>query len=60
MNSRVDFIGAVDKIYAELYGGESTKPVDDITLAYIADDKSFGLSWIIDIDNEKYIVDTEG
>lgn len=60
LNSRVDFIGAVDKIYAELYGGESTKPVDDITLAYIADDKSFGLSWIIDIDNEKYIVDTEG
>lgn len=60
LHSRVDFIGAVDKIYAELYSGESTKPVDDITLAYIAGGKSFGLSWIIDIDNERYIVATEG
>lgn len=60
LNSRVDFIGAVDKIYAELNSlGEGTKPVDDIALAYIADDKNFGLSWIIDIDGQRYIVAAE-
>ncbi len=60
LDSKVDCIGVVDEIYEELYGDGNTKPVDDIVLAYIADDKSFGLSWIINIDGEIYIVDTEG
>lgn len=60
LNAKVDFIGAVDKIYADLYGSGATKPVDNITLAYIADTKSFGLSWIVDIEGNNYIVSTEG
>lgn len=61
LNSKVDFISAIDKIYAELYGNESeTKPVDDITLGYIADSRSFGLSWLVNIDGNEYVVEAEG
>lgn len=60
LNAKVDFIGAVDRIYAELYGNGETKPVDNITLSYIADSKSFGLKWIVDIEGKSYIVGTEG
>ncbi len=58
LNSKVDLISAVDEIYAEYYAS-STKPVDNITLAYIAENKSFGLSWIINIDNQEYIVSAD-
>ncbi len=61
LNAKVDFIGAIDKIYEQLYPNENeTKPVDNITLAYIADNRSFGLNWIINISGQDYIVAAEG
>ncbi|MDO4300027.1 MAG: hypothetical protein Q4D26_01405 [Clostridia bacterium] len=61
LNAKVDFISAIDKIYAELYpNGSGTKPVDNITLAYIGENRNFGLKWIINIDGSDYIVSTEG
>lgn len=59
LNAKIDFIGAVDKIYAESYGG-AAKPVNSINLAYMADTKGFGLKWIINIENKEYIAETEG
>lgn len=61
LNANVDFIAAIDKIYVMLYpDGSEAKPVDNINLAYIADNKSFGLSWIIDIEGKSYIAAIEG
>ncbi len=60
LNAKIDFISAVDKIYADIYGSGEKKPVDNISLSYIADTKSFGLRWIVEIEGESYIVDTEG
>ncbi len=59
-NTKVDFVSAVDEIYATLYkGANNAEKVDDITLAYIAETKTFGLNWIVDINNEKYVVSTD-
>lgn len=61
LNAKVDFISAIDKIYAELYpNGSAAKPVDNITLAYMGENRNFGLKWIIKIDGSDYIVSTEG
>ncbi len=54
-----DFITAIDGLYSRLYKNGVTKPVDSIALCYIAGNKSFGLSWIIDIENISHIVDTK-
>ncbi len=55
----IDFINAVDGLYAELYKNGVTKAVDDISLCYIAGNKSFGLSWIVDIEGVSHVVDTK-
>ena len=55
----VDFISAVDGLYARLYRNGVTKAVDNIALCYIAGNKSFGLSWIVDIEGTPYVVDTK-
>lgn len=55
----VDFISAVDRLYTELYKNGVTKDVENIELCYIASDKSFGLSWIVDIEGTPYVVDTK-
>lgn len=61
LNAKVDFVAAIDKIYAELYpDGNEAKPVDNIILAYIADNRNFGLSWIVSIEGKDYIVAAEG
>ncbi len=57
-SAKIDFIGAIDKLYSQLYkGSDDKKPVDDMTLVYMAEDKSFGLSWTVDIDGREYVVD---
>ncbi len=57
-SARIDFIGAIDKLYSQLYKNTAdAKPVNNMTLAYIARDKSFGLNWIVDIDGREYVAD---
>ena len=55
----VDFITAIDGLYSKLYKNGVTKAVDDISLCYLAESKSFGLSWIADIENTQHVVDTK-
>lgn len=61
LSAKVDFISAIDGLYGDLFGANNeNQPVDDITLAYIADNKGFGLKWIINIGDNNYTVGTDG
>lgn len=58
-NADIDFVSAVDKVYAEHFGASPSKPVDNIYIAYMADNKAFGIKWVVSIDNQDYVVDTK-
>lgn len=50
-----DYISAIDKLYAKLYGSSQPKAVSDVELCYQANIKTVDLDWIIKIDSEEYI-----